>query len=193
MASRWQVRRKGPEDSGNRTGCLATMGRLTLLCQRKNFRPSNHGSGPQPFLVPWFGPFYAIQKSQLQRCLHQRCKAWTRYLNSEGDYVEWATRTKARVYFAIASVRELLDTPSYILFWFNSYVMNTLCPSSGHHSHCDKTMAKRRLQLCSNERFIKKNLPSHEFTKHYRQKVRSTWERRIKLEIFHCVKTASVV
>jgi len=181
--------RKGPEDSGNRTGCLTTMGRLTLLCQGRNFRPLNHCSGPLPFLAAWFGPFYAIQKRQLQRC-----KAWTRNLNSEGDYVEWTTRTKARVYFAIVWVRELLDIPSHILFWFNSDLTNTLCPSSGNHSHCVKTVAKRRLQLCSNEWFIKTNLPSHiglrihEFTKHYRQKVRSTWERKIKLEIFHCVK-----
>jgi hypothetical protein len=151
MASRWQVRRKGPEDSGNRTGCLATKGWLTLLCQHRNFGPSNHGSGPLPFLAAWFGPFYAIKKSQLQRCLQQRCKAWTRYLNSEGDYVERATRTKARAYFAIASVRGIMDTPSYILFWFNSDVTNTLCPSSGHHSQCVKTMAKRRVQLWGNE------------------------------------------
>jgi hypothetical protein len=135
-----------------------------------------------------------LKKSQLQRCLQQRCKVWTRYLNSEGDYVEWATRTKARVYFAIASVREIMDTFSYILLWFNSDVTNRVCPSSGHHSHCAKTMAKRILQLCSNEWFIKTNLPSHigqrihEFTNHYRQKVRSTWERKIKLEIFHSVK-----
>ena len=140
------------------------MGRLTLLCQRRNFRSSNHGSGPLPSLTAWFGPFYAIQKSQLQRCLRQRCKAWTRYLNSEGDYVEWANRTKVTIYFAITPVRELLDTPSCILFWFKSDVTNMLCPSSGHHSHCVKTMAKRRLQLWSNEWFIKTNLLSYAFT-----------------------------
>jgi hypothetical protein len=147
-----------------------TTSRRTLLCQCRNLWPLKTWLWPAPSLLAWYGSefsWFPLMKSQFgrhrfqgvpkvlehsltvvqnipkkfQMCFQQLLKRWTHCINRKRTILKGITTIKKSVYFAIDSVGELLDMPSYAFT-----LQCPLCLVRCYQSYSGSAMLRKFLQ-----------------------------------------------